>query len=344
MTTLSCSSGRNATARHRQMQPGWWGPVTLRQHPVPIRPGSTLPSSPKALQTATDLPVRAADPGAQRSSIRQRFCHAGRVLPRLIATDLDGTLLAPDATVSPRTRAALAAAQARGIQIVVCTARPVRWMRGLAEEGGIDGVAVCANGAVLWDLGAETLVGSFPIPRETASEVVARLRALMPGGAWAIETVDHFGHEPGYRVRWPVPDDATVDHIEVLLATPPVKLLMRPDREHDAQAFAERARAEVAELVELTYSDASASLLEMSATGVSKGSGLASLCAARGIEPAQTIAFGDMPNDLPMLTWAGRSYAMANGHPEVIAAADETAPPNHEDGVAVVIERLLDDA
>jgi hypothetical protein len=157
-----------------------------------------------------------------------------------------------------------------------------------------------------------------------------------------VESVDHFGHEPGYRVRWPVPDDATVDAIEGLLATPPVKLLLRPDHERGVAGFAESARTEVADLVEVTYSDASATLLEMSAAGVSKGSGLAALCAARGIEASETIAFGDMPNDLPMLAWAGRSYAMANGHPDVIAAADELAPPNREDGVAAVLERLLD--
>lgn len=265
------------------------------------------------------------------------------MVPRLIATDLDGTLLQPDGTVSARTRAALAEARARGVTVVACTARPVRWMRSLAEEGGIAGVAVCANGAVLWDLEADALVGSFPIACETAYEVVARLRALIPGGAWAMETVDHFGHEPGYRVRWPVPDDATVDAIEVLLAEAPVKLLLRPDQPRGAAAFAERVRLEVAEFVEVTYSDASATLLEMSAAGVSKGAGLAALCAARGIDAGETVVFGDMPNDLSMLAWAGRSYAMANGHPDVIAAADDVAPPNHEDGVAAVLERLLAD-
>jgi hypothetical protein len=267
------------------------------------------------------------------------------VLPRLIATDLDGTLLRHDGTISTRTRAALAHAQALGTEIALCTARPVRWMRGLAQEGGVAGIAVCANGAVLWDLGADALLDSFPITPEAALEVVARLRPLRPGGAWAVETVDHFGHEPGYRVRWPVPDDATVDTIEVLLLASPVKLLLRPgdDGPGGAASFVELARAEVAEFVELTYSDASASLLEMSAAGVSKGSGLAALCAARGIDRSETIAFGDMPNDLPMLAWAGRSYAMANGHPEVLAAADERAPANEEDGVAAVLERLLDE-
>jgi hypothetical protein len=264
-----------------------------------------------------------------------------RVLPRLIATDLDGTLLRPDGTVSARTRAALARAQARGTEIVLCTARPVRWMRGLAAAGGIAGIAVCANGAVLWDLSTDALVDSFPIASDAAREVVARLRPLAPGGAWAVETVDHFGHEPGYRPRWPVPGDATVDPIEALLLTPPVKLLLRPDDDRASAAFVARARSQVAELVEVTFSDASASLLEMSAAGVSKGSGLATLCAARGLDRARTIAFGDMPNDLPMLAWAGRSYAMANGHADVISAADETAPANDEDGVAQVIEALL---
>jgi hydroxymethylpyrimidine pyrophosphatase-like HAD family hydrolase len=240
----------------------------------------------------------------------------------------------------------LGRARCLGVEIVLCTARPVRWMRDIAAECGLTGLAVCANGAVLWDLADDVLVESFPIAREQAHEVVARLRPLVPGGSWAIETIDHFGHEPGYRVRWPVPDDATVDAIEILLETPPVKLLLRPDelRGGAAAGLAARARAEVAELVEITYSDASASLLEMSAAGVSKGSGLAAVCAAHGIDAADTVAFGDMPNDLPMLAWAGTGYAMANGHPEVIAAADRTAPPNEEDGVAVVIERLLDGA
>ncbi len=262
------------------------------------------------------------------------------MLPRLIATDLDGTLLRPDGTVSARTRAALARAQALATEIVLCTARPVRWMRGLAAAGGIAGIAVCANGAVLWDLSTDALVDSFPIASDAAREVVARLRPLAPGGAWAVETVDHFGHEPGYRVRWPVPATRPSTRSR-RCCTPPVKLLLRPDDDRASAAFVARARSRVAELVEVTFSDASASLLEMSAAGVSKGSGLAALCAARGIDRAGTIAFGDMPNDLPMLAWAGRSYAMANGHADVISAADETAPPNDEDGVAQVIEALL---
>jgi hypothetical protein len=202
---------------------------------------------------------------------------------------------------------------------------------------------VCANGAVLWDLPADVLLDSFPIGCDAARDVVQRLAPLVPGAAWAVEGVDSFGHEPGYRVRWPVPDDALVDDVRALLARPPVKLLLRrPDGEVDAVVTC--ARDTVCDLVEVTYSDASATLLEMSAAGVSKGSGLAALCAARGIDAADVIAFGDMPNDLSMLTWAGRSYAMGNAHPEVAAAADELTLTNEQDGVAVVLERLLSGA
>ena len=264
------------------------------------------------------------------------------MFPRLIATDLDGTLLRADGTVDARTRRALAAVQARGADVVVCTARPARWMIDLAVAvaGGLGGTAVCANGAVLFNLGTNEALDSFPVSSETAREVVRRLRELVPGGAWAVEGIDSFAHEPGYYTRWPVARDAVVDDIEVLLHAPPVKLLLRrPDGGFDALVTV--IREAVSDLVEVTYSDASATLLEMSAAGVSKGSGLAAVCAARGIDASQVVAFGDMPNDLPMLEWAGLGVAMGNAHPDLIATAGEVTLTNEQNGVAAVLERLL---
>jgi hypothetical protein len=267
------------------------------------------------------------------------------VFPRVIATDLDGTLLRSDGTIAPRTRAAIAAVQARGATVVACTARPARWMAELARSGGIHGAAVCANGAVLWDLDAVAVIDSFPVACATARATVARLRPLIPGGAWAVEGVDSFGREPGYHTRWPVPDDAIVDHVETLLAAPPVKLLLRGGGRGGggpgSEALALVARDAVADLVHLTWSDPSAGLLEMSAHGVTKGSGLAALCAGWGVDAGEVIAFGDMPNDLPMLRWAGHGVAMGNALPAVVQAADEVTLVNDEDGVAVVLERLL---
>jgi hydroxymethylpyrimidine pyrophosphatase-like HAD family hydrolase len=264
------------------------------------------------------------------------------VLPRLVATDLDGTLLRDDGTIDARTRSALAAVRAAGTHVVVCTARPARWIERLVCDAGIAGPAVCANGAVLYDVAADTLLAHFPIAPEAALAVVQRLRAVVPDGAFAVEWPDRFGHEPAYVTRWPLGDDTVVDHVEALLATPPIKLLLRGAPEGDGpDVLVARARDAVGHLVEITHSSSSDTLLEMSALGVSKGSGLAALCAQRGIDAADVIAFGDMPNDLPMLAWAGCGVAMANAHPAVLAAADEVTTANEQGGVAAVLEARL---
>jgi hydroxymethylpyrimidine pyrophosphatase-like HAD family hydrolase len=183
-------------------------------------------------------------------------------------------------------------------------------------------------------------VREFPIPCDVAREVVARLRPVLPRAAWAVERPNAFAHEPAYRSRWPVPDDTVVDAVEALLTVAPVKLMLRaPDV--TADQLVAIAHEAVGELVEVTHSSTADTLLEMSAAGVSKGSTLAVLCDSLGITPHQVLAFGDMPNDLPMLRWAGRSVAVANAHSDVLAAADETTASCDEDGVAQMLERLL---
>jgi Cof subfamily protein (haloacid dehalogenase superfamily) len=267
-------------------------------------------------------------------------CDERQLPPRLVATDLDGTLLRTDETVSPRTIEAIRRVLAAGIVFVICTARPARWMRPLAPIVGGGGTAICANGGVIWDIGSDTLSAEFPIPCDVAQEVVARLRPVLPGAAWAVERATAFAHEPAYRSRWPVPDDTVVDAVEVLLAVAPVKLMLRaPDITADELVTV--AHEAVGELVEVTHSSTTDTLLEMSAGGVSKGSTLAVLCDSLQITSGEVVAFGDMPNDLPMLRWAGRSVAVANAHPDVLAAAGEVTASCDEDGVAQVLERLL---
>ena len=259
--------------------------------------------------------------------------------PRLVATDLDGTLLRTDGTISPRTLEAIAQVLGAGIALVICTARPARWMRPLAPMLGGHGTAICANGGVIWDIGAETVLHEFPISCDVALEVVARLRPVLPQAAWAVERPTAFAHEPAYRSRWPVPDDTVVDAVEALLVVAPVKLMLRAPAV-TADGLVAIAREAVGELVEVTHSSTADTLLEMSASGVSKGSTLAALCASEGISPREVLAFGDMPNDLPMLRWAGRSVAVANAHRDVLAVAGELTASCDEDGVAQVLERL----
>jgi hypothetical protein len=108
-----------------------------------------------------------------------------------------------------------------------------------------------------------------------------------------------------------------------------------------ADVLLERARAACGHLAEFSHSSTSDTLLEISAAGVSKATALTRLCQERGIDRTDVVAFGDMPNDLPMLAWAGHAVAVANAHPDVRAAADEVTASNDELGVALVLERLF---
>jgi hydroxymethylpyrimidine pyrophosphatase-like HAD family hydrolase len=192
---------------------------------------------------------------------------------------------------------------------------------------------------VLYDLHAERIVGHDPIPVEVGLEAARRLRAAVPDVAFAVETLDGFAHEPSYVARFDAGQQLAVAPIEALYTTPALKLLARheamgPD---DLLAAAQEA---LGDLVELTHSSTTA-LLEISAAGVSKATALARFAAEREIDASEVVAFGDMPNDLPMLAWAGRPYAVAGGHPEVLAAVDSVVPGPEDDGVARELERLF---
>ncbi|HEX4008567.1 MAG TPA: Cof-type HAD-IIB family hydrolase [Solirubrobacteraceae bacterium] len=262
------------------------------------------------------------------------------MLPRAIASDLDGTLLRSDGTLDERSRRTLAAIQRAGVLLVLCTARPPRWMRPLAQATGHGGVAVCANGAVTWDLHADAVLETRALAPPVAADVVRRLKQALPDASWAVETADRFGHEPDYLPHWPVPDGTIVDAVEALITQPATKLLLRHDY-LPADALVTVARERIGDLAEPTHSNSEGSLLEITAAGVSKASALARLCAERGIDRTEVVAFGDMPNDLPMLEWAGHGVAVANAHLDVLAAADEITLANDDAGVAHVLERLL---
>jgi Cof subfamily protein (haloacid dehalogenase superfamily) len=261
-------------------------------------------------------------------------------VPRLVATDLDGTLLRSDGTVSPRTRDVLRRATAAGARVVAVTGRPVRWMHAVAEAVQHQGTAVCSNGAVVYDLVAERVVQARPFPPETLLELTGVLRALVPDVAFGVESLARgFWHEPGYvphavagivrppAPTAPLPDLVTDDVLKLIALAPggtPEELL-------------DLAAAEAGHLGELTHST-NAPFLEVSAPGVTKATTLAGLAEAWGVTPAEAVAFGDMPNDLAVLAWAGRSWATANAHPSVRAAAGAVTAANDDDGVAAVLE------
>jgi Cof subfamily protein (haloacid dehalogenase superfamily) len=262
------------------------------------------------------------------------------VTVRLVATDLDGTIVRSDGTISARTRDALAAAEATGLIVVLVTGRPPRWMGEVAAATGHTGLAICANGALLYDLHTESVVDARLLRPDTMRAVVDRLRAEIPGLAFAVEHGTTFAHEPGYQHGWEIgTPKAQVGPLDAILGEPAAKLLARHPT-LDPEDLLGQAVEVLGAAATVTHSS-SYGLLEISAYGVTKASALAELAARRGLTPPDVIAFGDMPNDLPMLAWAGRSVAVANAHPRVRAAAGELTGSNDDDGVAQVLERLV---
>jgi hypothetical protein len=258
--------------------------------------------------------------------------------PRLVATDLDGTVIRSDGTISDRTRDAMASVEQAGAVLVLVTGRPPRWMPQIVEATGHRGVAICANGALVYDLHTATVVRHSLLSVDALHEVVDALRRDLPGITFAVERHDTgFAHEPSYKPRWDSDQDKTVQPVEELLAEGVVKLLARHEGIEPDVVLATAHRS-VAGLATLTHSSRDG-LLEISARGVSKASALATLADEHGISAAEAVAFGDMPNDLPMLAWAGRGIAVANAHPDVLAVADEVTASNDDDGVAQVLAR-----
>lgn len=285
------------------------------------------------------------------SATRQPEPPAAATRPRLIATDLDGTLLRDDKSVSPRTVAALAAAEKAGVEVFFVTGRPARWMDVVSAHVHGHGLAICGNGAAVVDLhggpGAHRFVKVRELARDNALDAVRLLREAAPGTVYAVEQTYGFHQEPAYpKMHMEVPDDLLPAE-EILApggraAAEPVLKILAFHPELDPDGFLTLARLAIGDRANVTRSSPSA-LLEISGPEVSKASTLALCCAERGISHEEVVAFGDMPNDVEMLTWAGRSYAMGNAHPDVIAAASGRTVANNDDGVAVVIERMLTD-
>lgn len=260
--------------------------------------------------------------------------------PRLVATDLDRTLLDADGRVSPRTRAALAGAEAAGIDVVFVTARPPRWIRPLVPEVGGHGLVVCANGALALDIATDEIVLSRPLSAEVVLELADRLRGVLPEVRFGVESMVGLGVESSYVPAQPFPEPPRVGELAELLDPAPVKMLAR-DAVHTSDQLLAIAEPVCAGLAQPSHSGADG-LLEISAGGVSKASALAWVAEQRGIDAVDVWAFGDSPNDLPMLGWAGRSYAVANAHPDVLEQATHRCASHIEDGVAQVLEALVD--
>ena len=266
-------------------------------------------------------------------------------LPALIACDVDGTLFDENETITPRTREAVRAAVAAGAHFVVATGRPPRWIHPVVEALGFAPIAVCANGAVIYDPGTDRVVSARTLAVDTLGELAEIAIRAIPGAGLAVERIGERAHDtatpqfvssPGYEHAWLNPDNTEVS-IEDLLSAPAIKLLIRKTGARSADMAAQLAK-HVGIEGDITYSTNNG-LVEIVPLGISKATGVEEIAKPLGISSDEVVAFGDMPNDTPMLLWAGHGVAMGNAHADVLAAADEVTAPNSDDGVARVLER-----
>lgn len=228
---------------------------------------------------------------------------------------------------------------------MLATGRPPRWVAPVVDALGFAPIAVCANGAVIYDPSIDRIVSARTLSEEMLAELAEIATRVIPGAGLAVERVGESAHDaatpqfvssPGYEHAWLNPDNTEVS-MEDLLSAPAIKLLIRKAGAQSADMAAALAE-HIGHQGDITYSTNNG-LIEIMPLGISKASGVAEVAAPLGITARDIVTFGDMPNDVPMLAWAGHGVAMGNAHPDALAAADEVTGTNAEDGVARVLER-----
>lgn len=278
---------------------------------------------------------------------------------KVLATDLDGTFLSHEGTVSEVNKRALIEARTRGLEVIFVTGRPPRWLPSIIEQTGFDGTIVSANGGIVVDAKLREVVQTFPMNTDAAREGVANLLKALPGLEFGVErsTVgmrlvmgiedvtrtgreispnNEFAMTAGYQSRFGTPGDVPIgDIFDLVAGDRAVKIVARPpvgntmDADQLLHIFSEALEG----LLQPTHSNIYDVLIEMSALGVTKGTTLAKVAGAKGYAADEVAAVGDMPNDAPMLEWAGTPYVVANAHTSLLAQFENRIAANDEDAV-----------
>lgn len=263
---------------------------------------------------------------------------------RLVATDLDGTLLRSDGTVSERTADAVRAAREAGIHVVPVTGRPPRAIWEITEFAGLGPLGVCANGAAVVDVLSMSVTELETIEVALATSIITALRKSFPGTLFAVEQVESFDYEVGFFETgrlW----DGMVNEVEDIinaLATASLKLIARCPGSSSGDFLAHISSGQAGQPAAISITSSGLDWVEITAAGISKAYGTGRLCHLLGVDAAQVVAVGDYYNDLPLLSWASRTAAPANALPEIVSAVDMVLPTNDEDGVAQLLEALVD--
>ena len=265
--------------------------------------------------------------------------------PTLLVTDLDGTLLTSEKTVSPATLVALSEVRAAGIRLAIASARPYRLIESVVPQTVLElfAAVIVSNGAAVIRPGDRAVLREDPLEPADTGQVIAALRAEWPSAGFGWESGREFSSDRAFL-------QLTRDG-GILRDPHPDRVIGRPDEPVHQLVMAVPDAAprtllrRVAELAgpEFAVTDSLGGVVEISPASVSKATAAAWWAHSHGAGLADVIAFGDEHNDLPLLTAAGTSVAMGNASAEVRAAATTTTLTNDQDGVAVALRRLLAD-
>ena len=261
---------------------------------------------------------------------------------RLLALDLDGTLLDPSGTVTPRTVEALRAAHAVGVNVVLASGRPPFLAAAVIEAlGGVVTHGVMANGSMICTFPDGAPLRSIHFPIESAVGAVRLLRAADADFRFALATANGFASEEGFAERMASPGGLPVsgDALEVAIGATEARRLMVWHRSITTYDLLDQLPLLLGP--ELSVGHVGADAAEILPHGVDKGSGLRWLCEHLAVDRTDVVAIGDEYNDHDMLRWAGHGIAMGNADPVTKALADAVTLTNAEDGVAVAVEQLL---
>jgi Cof subfamily protein (haloacid dehalogenase superfamily) len=271
--------------------------------------------------------------------------------PKLVATDLDGTLLNAAGEVSPRTRAAIEACWDAGIPVVGVTGRGPRLLDSVRVALDGRGIAVLAQGGFVVDLERDEVLRTVGLPREQAAAVIERIEAVAGDLIVAVEDAAEQAEASGplrvqHGFNWPYPEPAhLLPRHQVLPDGAVLKVFLRSSALGQDELLA-RALA-VVDPAEAEVTHAGLGFIEVLPPGITKATGLAIALQRYGVGFGDVLVFGDMPNDLPMIgavaEAGGRTVAVANAHPAVRAAAAELTSGHEADGVARYLEAVLAD-
>jgi Cof subfamily protein (haloacid dehalogenase superfamily) len=260
---------------------------------------------------------------------------------RLIAVDVDGTLLNSKKELTPAVAAAIEEVRERGILFTIATGRDIRGLRPFRQLLSPEAPVITYNGAEIRRAGSGELISATCLPQESALEIIRQ--GLAEGCSvivWSrgVLYIGQAGvYSAGYSEMYAIREKELTD--AAFLAEQGVTKVIWAG-EPGRIARLEKAFAETPiPGSECCTSDPS--YLEFMASGVNKGAGLCEAAKALGLERGEVMAVGDGHNDLPMLRWAGLSAAMENASPEVKAAADFVAGSCDRDGLADALRRIL---